>query len=164
MKILGLDPGLGRLGYGLIAIDSKGPHYRTCGVISTAKEASLTNRLVEIHRDLGFLLREFQPNHVAIEELFFGRNVTNGIQVAHARGVTLLTLAQAGLTAAEYKPVVIKQHVAGSGGASKPEVLDSVMALLGLAARPKPDDAGDALAIALTHYYHLTSGANLRRN
>lgn len=157
MKILGIDPGYGITGFGLI--DAQSGQYRmlTCGAITTPPNTDFSWRLTVIYNDMMELLRQTQPEAVAIEELFFGQNVTTGIRVAQSRGVILLAIAQAGLPLYEYKPNQVKQAVVGYGGASKHQVQDMTRRLLQLSAIPKPDDAADAVAIALCHARSSTS-------
>lgn len=151
MRILGIDPGLAIVGYGVI--DSEKGVYRPvdCGVINTPKELSLPERLELIYKGMGELIDTFKPDQVAIEELFFTKNITTGITVAEARGVILLTCKQSGLPMFEYTPNQIKQSLTGYGKADKKQIQFMITRLLGLKAIPKPDDAADALAIALTH-------------
>ena len=151
MRILGIDPGLAIVGYGVI--DSEKGVYRPvdCGVINTPKELSLPERLQLIYKGMGELIDTFKPDQVAIEELFFTKNITTGITVAEARGVILLACKQSGLPMFEYTPNQIKQSLTGYGKADKKQIQFMITRLLGLKAIPKPDDAADALAIALTH-------------
>ena len=151
MKILGIDPGYGITGFGLI--DAQRGQYRLlgCGAITTPPNTDFPWRLEVIYNDMTQLLQTAQPEAVAIEELFFGQNVTTGINVAQSRGVILLAIHQAGLPVFEYKPMQVKQAVVGYGNASKHQVQDMTKRLLHLQAMPKPDDAADAIAIALCH-------------
>ena len=151
MRILGIDPGLAIVGYGVI--DSEKGVYRPvdCGVINTPKELSLPERLELIYKGMGEVIDTFKPDQVAIEELFFTKNITTGITVAEARGVILLACKQSGLPMFEYTPNQIKQSLTGYGKADKKQIQFMITRLLGLKAIPKPDDAADALAIALTH-------------
>ena len=151
MRILGIDPGLAIVGYGVI--DSEKGVYRPvdCGVINTPKELSLPERLQLIYKGMVELIDTFKPDQVAIEELFFTKNITTGITVAEARGVILLACKQSGLPMFEYTPNQIKQSLTGYGKADKKQIQFMITRLLGLKAIPKPDDAADALAIALTH-------------
>jgi crossover junction endodeoxyribonuclease RuvC len=159
MRILGIDPGTATVGYGLIDAGHSGAvEIVAAGVVTTPKGMPVALRLREIHADLSDLIARFRPDQVAVEELFFVRNVTNGIGVAMSRGVILLAAAQAGLAVAGYVPMVVKQHVAGHGRAEKREVQETVRDLLGLADIPRPDDAADALAVALCHLAHLEVG------
>ena len=157
MKILGIDPGYGITGFGLI--DAQRGQYRLlgCGAITTPPNTDFPWRLEVIYNDMTQLLQTAQPEAVAIEELFFGQNVTTGINVAQSRGVILLAIHQAGLPIFEYKPMQVKQAVVGYGNASKHQVQDMTRRLLHLQAMPKPDDAADAIAIALCHARSATS-------
>lgn len=149
---LGIDPGTATTGYGLVGIEPDGSlvavHY---GVILTPKDATAPARLVMLYDQLRELIHEYHPEIAAVEKLFFSRNVTTAIAVGQARGVVMLCLQQAGIEAFEYTPNEIKQAVAGYGSAEKRQVQEMVRALLQLASIPKPDDAADALAIAITH-------------
>jgi crossover junction endodeoxyribonuclease RuvC len=151
MIILGVDPGLATIGFGLID-SSRGrlTHIRH-GVVTTPAGLALPLRLLSIYRDMTELLSAFRPETAAVEELFFSKNVTTGLSVAHGRGIILMTLAQAGLTVAEYKPMQIKQAVVGYGGADKRQVMEMTKQILSLEALPRPDDAADALAVAICH-------------
>ena len=157
MRILGIDPGYGITGFGLI--DAQRSQFRllNCGVITTPPNTEFSWRLEVIYHDMVQLLEATKPEAVAIEELFFGQNVTTGINVAQSRGVILLAIRQAGLPIFEYKPMQVKQAVVGYGNASKHQVQDMTKRLLHLNAMPKPDDAADAIAIALCHARSATS-------
>ena len=157
MRILGIDPGYGITGFGLI--DARRGQYRLlgCGAITTPPNTDFYWRLGVIYNDMVQLLAMEKPEAVAIEELFFGHNVTTGINVAQARGVILLAVQQAGVPIFEYKPMQVKQAVVGYGNASKHQVMDMTKRILHLSAVPKPDDAADAVAIALCHARSSTS-------
>ena len=157
MKILGIDPGYGITGFALL--DAQRNEYRllNCGAITTPPGTDFPWRLQVIYNDMTELLRVSQPEAVAIEELFFGHNVTTGIGVAQSRGVILLAVQQAGLPLYEYKPMQVKQAVVGYGNATKHQVQDMTKRLLRLQALPKPDDAADAIGIALCHARSSTS-------
>ena len=157
MRILGIDPGYGITGFGLV--DAQRSQYRLlrCGTITTPPNTDFSWRLEVIYNDMVELLRVTKPDVVAIEELFFGQNVTTGIGVAQSRGVILLAIRQAGLPIFSYKPAQVKQSVVGYGNASKHQVMDMTKRLLGLAEMPKPDDAADAIALALCHGRSSTS-------
>ena len=149
---LGIDPGTATTGYGLVRLFPNGTLAPVSyGIISTPKEATTAARLEMLYTDLPRLLREHQPDTAAVEKLFFSRNVTTGIAVGQARGVVLLAIQQAGIEVFEYTPKEVKQAVAGYGNADKKQVQEMVRALLQLDTIPKPDDAADALAIAITH-------------
>ena len=157
MRILGIDPGYGITGFGLI--DAQRGQYRflRCGAITTPAGMDFSARLEIIYEDMRQLLELAKPDAVAIEELFFGQNVTTGIGVAQSRGVILLAIRQAGLPVYAYKPMQVKQAVVGYGNATKHQVQDMTKRLLQLSAMPKPDDAADAIAIALCHARSSTS-------
>ena len=157
MRILGIDPGYGITGFGLIEARRGQYQLLNCGAITTAPNTEFAWRLEVIYNDMVELLRVSQPEAVAIEELFFGQNVTTGINVAQSRGVILLAVRQAGVPIFEYKPMQVKQAVVGYGLAGKKQVMDMTRRLLKLKAVPRPDDAADALAIALCHARSATS-------
>ena len=149
---LGIDPGTATTGYGLVRVEPDGSLVAVrYGVILTPKEASASARLVMLYNELRDLLNEYKPQLAAVEKLFFARNVTTGIAVGQARGVVMLAIEQAGVAVFEYTPQEVKNAVAGYGGADKRQVQEMVRALLQLDSIPKPDDAADALAIAITH-------------
>lgn len=151
MLIMGIDPGTATTGYAFVREDDDGiPVAVAYGVIITKPKTPMPNRLQEIHSEIARLIDTYKPDMAAIEEMFFGKNVTAAITVAQGRGVTLLALANANLPIREYKPAEIKQAIAGSGNAPKPQMQEMVKTLLNLETIPKPDDAADALAIALT--------------
>lgn len=157
MRILGIDPGYGITGFGLIEAQAGRYQLLSCGAITTPPNTEFSWRLEVIYNDMTQLLQTAKPDVVAIEELFFGQNVTTGINVAQSRGVILLSIRQAGLPLAEYKPMQVKQAVVGYGNATKHQVQDMTRRLLGLQCMPKPDDAADAIAIALCHARSSTS-------
>ena len=157
MRILGIDPGYGITGFGLIEAQRGKFTYLRCGAITTPAGMDFSARLEIIYEDMKQLLEVAKPDVVAIEELFFGQNVTTGIGVAQSRGVILLAIRQAGLEVTSYKPAQIKQAVVGYGNATKHQVQDMTKRLLRLQAMPKPDDAADAIAIALCHARSSTS-------
>ncbi len=157
MKILGIDPGYGITGFGLVQAQRGGCSLLRCGAITTPPNTDFYWRLGVIYNDMVQLLTMEKPEAVAIEELFFGHNVTTGINVAQARGVILLAVQQAGVPIFEYKPMQVKQAVVGYGNASKHQVMDMTRRILHLEAVPKPDDAADAVAIALCHARSSTS-------
>ena len=157
MRILGIDPGYGITGFGLIEANRGQFQLLGCGAINTPPNTDFSWRLEVIYNDMVELLRVTQPDVVAIEELFFGQNVTTGINVAQSRGVILLAIRQAGIPFYEYKPMQVKQAVVGYGNATKHQVQDMTKRLLHLNAMPKPDDAADAIAIALCHGRSATS-------
>ena len=157
MRILGIDPGYGITGFGLIEAQRSEYSLLRCGAITTPAGMDFSARLEIIYEDMRQLLELAKPDAVAIEELFFGQNVTTGIGVAQSRGVILLAIRQAGLPVAQYKPAQVKQAVVGYGNADKRQVQDMTKRLLKLSAMPKPDDAADAIAIALCHARSSTS-------
>ena len=157
MRILGIDPGYGITGFGLVEAGRNQYSLLRCGVITTPAGMDFSARLEIIYEDMRKLLELAKPEAVAIEELFFGQNVTTGIGVAQSRGVILLAIRQAGLPVFQYKPSQVKQAVVGYGNASKHQVQDMTRRLLNLDKMPKPDDAADAIAIALCHARSSTS-------
>ena len=157
MRILGIDPGYGITGFGVIEAERGKSRLIQCGAITTPAGMDFSARLEIIYEDMRKLLEVAKPDAVAIEELFFGQNVTTGIGVAQSRGVILLAIRQAGLSVTSYKPMQVKQAVVGYGNATKHQVQDMTKRLLGLSAMPKPDDAADAIAIALCHARSTTS-------
>ncbi len=162
MRILGIDPGIATVGFGVLDVIKGGQSLVSCGVITTEAGLSLSCRLDRIYRDIQELITVFQPQELAVEELFFSKNITTGIPVAHGRGVVLLAGYQAGLHIFEYTPMQVKQAVVGYGKAEKQQVMDMVRRLLHLQAVPKPDDAADAVAVALCHARSATSRLNVQ--
>ena len=157
MRILGIDPGYGITGFGVVDAQRGKTQLVSCGAITTPAGMDFSARLEIIYEDMRALLEKAKPDAVAIEELFFGQNVTTGIGVAQSRGVILLAIRQAGLEVFSYKPMQVKQAVVGYGNATKHQVQDMTRRLLGLEKMPKPDDAADAIAIALCHARSSTS-------
>ena len=157
MRILGIDPGYGITGFGLIEANRASAALLQCGAITTPAGMDFSARLEIIYEDMRQLLEKAKPEAVAIEELFFGQNVTTGIGVAQSRGVILLAIRQAGIPVFQYKPMQVKQAVVGYGNATKHQVQDMTKRLLRLEKLPKPDDAADASAIALCHARSSTS-------
>lgn len=151
MIILGIDPGTATTGFGLVRVDGMRLEMIDCGVISTHKDLPHAQRLAELYTDMQELLKLHKPDAVAVEKLFFAANVTTAMKVGEARGVVLLSLEQAGVPIHEYTPLQVKQTVTGYGKAVKKQVQEMVKIQLKLDVVPKPDDAADALAIALTH-------------
>ncbi len=152
MRVLGIDPGTALVGYGIIDIDDGEMTPVTWGAIRTSSKMEMPDRLLQIHTEVCALIVEYRPDTVGVEEVFFGRNITTGITVSQARGVILLALTQAGIPIGEYSPPKIKMSVAGYGNADKAQVQLMVRHLLDLEETPRPDDAADGLAIAITHY------------
>lgn len=146
--ILGIDPGTARLGYGVIEGGIK-PALLDAGVVETWPDQDMPGRLVTLYESVQELLQEFRPDRLAVEKLFFARNVTTAIAVGQARGVVLLAAAQANVPVAEYSPSEIKHAIAGYGKADKPQMQEMVRLILNLRSVPQPDDAADALAVAI---------------
>ena len=157
MRILGIDPGYAIVGFGILESQRGQAQLLGCGAINTPAGIPMPRRLLQIQEDLETLIRQFSPDVMAIEELFFNTNVTTGIGVAQARGVILMTAAKLGVEIFEYTPSQVKQAVVGYGKAEKHQVMDMTKRLLKLSAVPKPDDAADAVAIALCHARSHTS-------
>lgn len=151
MLTLGIDPGTATIGYGLVREHADGSLQAVdYGVITTSPSLPMNERLKLIFEGVSALVEKHQPDRAGVEELFFAKNVTTAITVAQGRGVILLALTMARLTVAEYKPNQVKQSISGYGGAKKPQMQEMVRILLGLEDIPRPDDAADALAIAIT--------------
>ncbi len=160
MRILGLDPGTAITGYGVIDLLPGGEVRAVAyGVLRTPARQPLPERLQQLYKALQALLTLHRPEQAAVEKLFFQRNVTTAMAVGQARGVTLLALAQHEIPVAEYTPNEVKEAVTGYGSADKQQVQRMVQALLGLDERPRPDDAADALAVALCHAQHARFAA-----
>lgn len=157
MRILGIDPGYAIVGFGVLQAAHGQATLLRCGAIRTAAGVPMPQRLLQIGEDLGELIHTFAPDVLAIEELYFNNNVTTGIGVAQARGVILATAAKLGVPVAEYGPSQVKQAVVGYGKAEKRQVMEMTRRLLRLAEVPRPDDAADAVAIALCHARSATS-------
>ncbi len=152
MVIVGFDPGLATLGYGAISKDSKGKiEVLDYGIVQTPKGESLSVRLCMLEEAIKQIIAKFKPDEISMEELFFAKNVKTAIAVAHARGVLLLTCNKECGRIFEYTPLQIKQALTGYGRADKKQIQKMVQTLLNLKSIPKPDDAADALAVALTH-------------
>lgn len=149
MKILGIDPGTATTGFGVLEKNSGALSAIDCGVVSTPKTLPLSNRLNILYEDITELIAKYKPQVIAVEKLFFARNVTTAIDVGQARGVILLAAQKADLKLVEYTPLQVKQAVTGYGQANKKQVQQMVQKLLKLQKLPKPDDAADALAIAI---------------
>lgn len=157
MIVLGIDPGVATIGFGVIRAERQKNTLIQYGVITTPPGIPLSNRLLQISNDMEELIRTFHPDEMAVEELFFTKNITTGIAVAHGRGVILLAAEKLGVPIFEYTPMQVKQAVVGYGNATKHQVMDMTRRLLGLSQMPKPDDAADAIAIALCHARSSTS-------
>jgi len=154
MLVIGIDPGTAMTGYGLVHEDEKGNLTGVdYGVIQTPSNLTMPERLLEIYQQLKKVILLHRPDSAAVEKLFFQKNVRTAISVGQGRGVALLVLAEFGLPIAEYTPLEIKQAVAGYGKADKPQMQQMVRALLNLEVVPHPDDAADALAVAICHLH-----------
>lgn len=162
VKILGIDPGIAITGYGVV--EYWGNHYKIMeyGVIRSSKTQEMPSRLNVIHKGISQLIATHQPDHMAIEELFFNKNVKTALLVGQARGVVMLSAYQQGVPIYEYTPLQVKQAVVGYGRAEKQQVQFMVKALLNLQEIPRPDDAADALAIAICHGHFCSSGFMIR--
>lgn len=157
MRILGIDPGIAIVGFGLIESNRGSVRMLQYGAVTTEAGLPLATRLVQIENDMTALIAQLKPDEIAVEELFFSKNITTGIAVAHGRGVILCTAERLGVPIFEYTPMQVKQAVAGYGLADKKQVMDMTKRLLKLKAVPNPDDAADALAIAICHARSATS-------
>ena len=151
MRILGIDPGTGILGFGVIEVLKGKTTLVDAGVVRTPAHTPLDERLVEIYESLKQIIAETKPDEMSIEKLYFAQNVTTAISVSHARGVAMLAGKQAGLVIYEYTPLQIKQGLTGYGRADKKQIQEMVRVILSLKEVPKPDDCADALAAALLH-------------
>jgi crossover junction endodeoxyribonuclease RuvC len=152
--VLGIDPGTATTGFGLVRERDDGSlEMVEFGIISTPKEEAAHHRLVQLYDEMKKIIKRHKPDSVGVEKLFFQRNISTAIAVGQARGVVMLAIAQAGLDVAEYTPNEVKQAVAGYGSADKKQVQEMVRVLLSMPSIPKPDDAADALAIAITHIH-----------
>ena len=158
MILLGIDPGLAIVGWGVVDYQNNRFRPIAYGSIQTPAGMETADRLTLIHRDLAAIIDKYRPVQMAVEELFFTKNITTGIRVAEARGVILMTAREKGLSLAEYTPNQVKQAVVGYGGADKRQVIAMVTRILGLPEPPKPDDTADALAIAICHAHSGCSG------
>ena len=163
MVILGIDPGVATIGFGLIRAERGKNTLLQYGVITTPPGIPLSERLLQISRDMEQLLETFKPDEMAVEELFFTKNITTGIAVAHGRGVILLAAEKMGIPVFEYTPMQVKQGVVGYGKAEKKQVMLMTQRLLNMKDIPRPDDAADALAIAICHSRAATSLLNTER-
>lgn len=161
MLVLGVDPGTAITGYGLVQQDGDVLEMVGYGTITTPAGQLLPERLQAIYHGLLEVIEQYQPVTAAVEELFFSRNARTALSVGHARGVALLALAEAGLSIHEYKPLEVKLAVAGYGGADKRQVQEMVRMLLGLEQAPQPDDAADAVAVAVCHIHSARMAALL---
>ncbi len=166
LRVLGIDPGTAILGFGLVGYDGYDYECLEHGVIRTPAGIPLSDRLLMIHEQLTALMDRLRPDHVGVEELFFSRNAKTALVVGHARGVVLLSVRQQGLPLFEYTPMQVKQALVGYGGADKTQIQDFMTMLLRLDETPKPDDAADALAVAICHCnsYRLNELAGMTRS
>lgn len=162
MLVLGVDPGLADLGWGLVEKQGSRLIHKAHGCIKTPAGLPLEQRLLAIHTELGLIIEQYRPHTSSVEALFFAKNVSSALPVAHARGVIYLTMALAGIPVFEYTPLVIKQAVLGSGTADKKQVQAMVKLLLGLPEPPRPDHAADALAAAICHIH--TGGIHVQQH
>lgn len=153
MIILGLDPGTATTGYGVIQAQGNTIKGICYGTIQTPAEDPMSKRLHTIYKDVGELIAKYRPDDVAIEQLFFGRNITNAISVGQARGILLLQAERHGLTIGEYTPMQVKKALVGTGRAEKKQVQFMIQKVLTLDVVPYPDDAADALAVAICHVH-----------
>ena len=163
MIILGIDPGVATIGFGVVRAERQKNTLLRYGVITTPPGIPLSHRLLQIFDDMEELIHAFHPDEMAVEELFFSKNITTGIAVAHGRGVILLSAQKLDLPIFEYTPMQVKQAVAGYGGADKRQVMLMTQRLLNMKEIPRPDDAADALAIAICHSRSATSLLNTER-
>jgi crossover junction endodeoxyribonuclease RuvC len=154
MVVLGIDPGLANCGFGVVARRGGRLVAADGGVIETSAGVSAERRLTDLHARVGALLDEHEPGAVALEALYFGRNVRTALAVGQARGAVLVAAGQRGVPCVDYTPQQVKGSVCGAGGAPKEQVARMVQALLGLPAPPRPDHAADALAVAICHANH----------
>lgn len=157
MRILGIDPGYATIGFGILEAERGNVRLLQYGTITTSPELTFPQRLQVIFRDMNCLLQQVKPDVMAIEELFWGHNVTTGIGVSHGRGVILLAAAENQLPICEYTPMQIKQAVVGYGNATKLQVMDMTKRILKMEKVARPDDAADAIAVALCHARSATS-------
>lgn len=157
MRILGIDPGYATIGFGVVEAERGQVHMVTYGAITTPAGLPLSRRLYQISTDMEDLIGQVKPDVIAVEELFFNTNITTGIAVAHGRGVILCSAEKCGIPLYEYTPSQVKLAVTGYGKAEKHQVMDMTKRLLKLKSVPRPDDAADALALALCHARSFTS-------
>jgi len=155
IRILGIDPGLNRTGYGVIDVEGGKPRLVTYGAIKTSAKMSLAERLNHIFQSLNTIMMEFQPQQVAVEDLFYAENVKTAIVMGHARGAILVSAMQQGAKIGEFSPREVKMSVVGNGAAAKEQVKFMVSRMLGVKEKISPDDASDALAVALCQWHRL---------
>jgi len=164
MIILGIDPGIATVGFGIIQAEGSAQRVIRYGAVTTPAGLRLSVRLRQIHSDICELIDTFKPDAIAIEQLFFNTNITTGISVAHGRGVIILAGEEKGVPMFEYTPLQVKQAIAGYGRAEKKQMMEMVRRLLDLETVPRPDDAADALAIAICHSRFTSSILNTGGN
>jgi len=157
MIVLGIDPGTARMGYGVIDTAGDIPSLIDFGIAETHPTESMPDRLLQLYGNIRLLLQEHDPDVMAVEKLFFARNVTTALAVGQARGVVLLAAAEKGIPVREYSPSEVKHAIVGYGKADKAQIQEMVRIILGLDQIPRPDDAADALAVAVCDA-HMTSG------
>jgi len=162
MVVLGIDPGIATVGFGIIRADGPRHTFIRCGVISTPAGQHLSTRLARIFDDTLELIDTFKPDAISIEELFFNTNLKTGISVAHGRGVVLLAGEKRGIPMYEYTPLQVKQAICGYGRADKRQMMEMVKNLLKLEQIVRPDDASDALALAMCHARNTNSLLNVK--
>ena len=156
MRVFGIDPGSSRTGYGCVDTDGHRHRLVLCGAIRSMESGAFPARLATIYRELSSILRDCQPQCVAIENLFHANNVRSALKLGHARGVAMLAAVEAGVEVVEYTPAEIKRAVVGYGRAEKTQVQQMIKLLLGLDRAPEPHDAADALAVAICHLHSMT--------
>ncbi|MFA4877458.1 MAG: crossover junction endodeoxyribonuclease RuvC [Methanoregula sp.] len=155
MIVIGIDPGLARLGYGVIEATKNGPRPICYGCIETTGDTRASERLLKIYTEIQALFERYPPSHISIEKLFFSKNITSAMGVSEVRGIVLLAAEQRGIPITEYTPNQVKQAITGSGRADKRQMQEMITRLLHLDEIPRPDDAADALSIALCHIHIL---------
>ena len=153
MRIIGIDPGIGLTGWGIIDVEGGKLHAQSYGCIETFKDQKVEDRLLVLYRKLGEILDDAKPDAFSIEELFFNTNTTTALVIGQARGVAFLTAAERGIPLSVYTPLQVKMAVTGYGRAEKKQVGQMIKTMLHLKEIPKPDDTADALAIAITHAF-----------
>ena len=155
MRVFGIDPGSTRTGYGCVDTDGRQHRLVLCGAVRAAESGAFPDRLARIYRELSILIRDCQPEYVAVENLFHASNVRSALKLGHARGVAMLAAVEAGVTVVEYTPAEIKRAIVGYGRAEKAQVQGMIKLLLGLDRAPEPHDAADALAVAICHLHSM---------
>jgi crossover junction endodeoxyribonuclease RuvC len=155
MIVIGIDPGVARVGYGVIAVKNRKPGAVCYGCIESAQDQRMPERLLHIYTELAALVEKYPPAHIAVEKLFFTKNITSAMSVSEARGIILLLAEQQQIPVTEDTPNQVKQAITGSGRADKRQMQEMIMRLLHLPEIPRPDDAADALSIALCHIHIL---------